>query len=111
MSGLVRLVADRLWPAAQREQRMAQLTALVGARGVDEALDVAIEAAKLGLRVEDLMPMVTAWHDLRVLHAARDPMREGFFGWATRHGLVSPAELEAAQALDLLGMHDDGEQP
>lgn len=95
----------------KRDQLLRTLTALVGERGLDEALEVAVEAAKLGLRVEDLMPMVAAWHDLRILDLNREPMRQGFFAWATTHGFTTQMELAAAQALDLLRMHDDEDQP
>jgi hypothetical protein len=106
--GLLRALRAAIVLGTGRDYRLQQIEALVGARGVDDALDLAIEAAKLNLHIDDLLPMVSAWHDLRMLGLERGS-GQGFVSWARKHGFVSQAQFEAAQALDLLAMRDTDE--
>lgn len=108
MRGLLQALRAVITLGTGRDYRLQQIEALVGPRGVDAALDLAIEGAKMGLRAEDLLPMVAAWHDLQMLGLERGS-GQGFVSWARKHGFVSERQFEAAQALDLLAMRDTDE--
>lgn len=90
----------------RREELLEQLEAIAGTDRLDEALETAIEGAKLALSAEQLVPLVQAWSWLGILGMQPKP-GEGFYAWSREHRLVTEEQWEEARKLDLLGMRPE----
>lgn len=87
------------------DDMLDELRKVVGDEGMTAAIEMAAEAARMGLSLRDLEPMSRVHSVLSILGI---PVLAGesTWSWGRRNGFISQKQAKAAADLDLLGMSD-----